>query len=192
MLCIIQDSDEDWCNESKRMSSVFGNAFVTIVASAAADCGGGLFWPVSDCDLPVTSSASSTSTENGTKITSIYSWYKDPTAEPIASRGWAFQEWKLSPRWLVFTSFGTIFDCEKIQPSVFIKYIGLYRFEPFHQDWNEYVEDFCSRDLTKPKDKLPAIEGLAENYRHRTGGKYGRTYPACGKRLYRYPYCGKW
>lgn len=47
-LCIIQGSDDtarcDWELESARMPEVYGNAFVTIVASSARDCDEGMFF----------------------------------------------------------------------------------------------------------------------------------------------------
>lgn len=36
-LCIVQDSTEDWCNESAMMPSIHGNSYFTIAASAAED-----------------------------------------------------------------------------------------------------------------------------------------------------------
>lgn len=44
-LCIVQDDADDWARESKDMVSIYRNAIVTIVASAADDTSGGCFQP---------------------------------------------------------------------------------------------------------------------------------------------------
>jgi hypothetical protein len=42
-LCIVQDSinGQDWIDESSKMASIYGNAYLTIVAEAANDCSQG-------------------------------------------------------------------------------------------------------------------------------------------------------
>ncbi|KAI0147111.1 heterokaryon incompatibility protein-domain-containing protein [Xylariaceae sp. FL1272] len=44
-LCIVQDSKEDWENESKQMGSYYGNAVLTLCASAAERSSTGIFCP---------------------------------------------------------------------------------------------------------------------------------------------------
>lgn len=43
-LCIIQDDDVDWKEESSKMASIYQNSFLTICATAAPDDEAGL-WP---------------------------------------------------------------------------------------------------------------------------------------------------
>ena len=42
-LCILQDSEDDWARESKRMAGVYGNAFCTFTAAGSAGSSGGMF-----------------------------------------------------------------------------------------------------------------------------------------------------
>lgn len=42
-LCIIQDDRDDWAKESAAMASVYGNSYLTISATAAANCSKGLY-----------------------------------------------------------------------------------------------------------------------------------------------------
>ena len=42
-LCIIQDDSADWERESSQMASIYGNSFLTIAATFAADGNGGCF-----------------------------------------------------------------------------------------------------------------------------------------------------
>ncbi|KAJ2976099.1 hypothetical protein NUW58_g8174 [Xylaria curta] len=42
-LCIIQDSDEDWAEESAKMAEIYANAFLTIAATKSKDGTGGCY-----------------------------------------------------------------------------------------------------------------------------------------------------
>ena len=42
-LCIIQDSQSDWAQESSRMGSIYGNAIFNIAATALSHCQGGCY-----------------------------------------------------------------------------------------------------------------------------------------------------
>lgn len=42
-LCIIQDSKEDWLQQSAIMAEIYSNAFVNFAATASSSCDGGLF-----------------------------------------------------------------------------------------------------------------------------------------------------
>lgn len=44
-LCIIQDDLNDWQQESAQMSTIFSHAYVTLAATSASDCQGGLLLP---------------------------------------------------------------------------------------------------------------------------------------------------
>ncbi|KUI54171.1 hypothetical protein VP1G_01651 [Cytospora mali] len=156
-LCILQreggDSDAealvDWQKESVRMHLVYGNATLTIVAAAASNsgqglmCGGGTLHPV----------------EYGQGIP-LHS-------QPLSSRAWTLQEWLLSNRLLVFTTGGIYFICNKTRNR---GQNGIYNveFTTPNSDagglWGLLIENHCSRNITNPGDKLPAISGLAQRY----------------------------
>ncbi|KAK3369591.1 heterokaryon incompatibility protein-domain-containing protein [Lasiosphaeria ovina] len=101
-LCILQDSGSDWEIESARMGAVYGNAFLTISAGAAADSEEGLFKKRSVPPGPPVEVRC-----NDSNFESIYVDYMPidtPFEVPQAtdSRAWCYQEMALSPRVLVY------------------------------------------------------------------------------------------
>src|SRR6187549_3823156 len=101
------------------MEDVYRNAFVTISAVSSSHCDGGLFEP-NTCSLASHTPAAVEDTKGN-----VRGWvklsvdrqltFKD---EPLNSRAWTFQEWILSPRLLIYTDIGAIWQCEKaFKPS---------------------------------------------------------------------------
>lgn len=99
---------------------------------------------------------------------------------PIRSRAWALQEELLADRYVI------------LEPSqVYFRYGGFVDFETGRQevldassafsggklcfksaDWQTVVRRYSARDLTQEMDKLPALSGLAHEYRDTWGGDY--------------------
>lgn len=84
MLCVIQDDEVDKLREAENAAHTFGNAAVTLVATASADIYGGLFHPQQAvlgsregrvweenawCDTPTTLAASASSRSNASSTT---------------------------------------------------------------------------------------------------------------------------
>jgi hypothetical protein len=113
-LCIVQDDENDWLQESERMGSVYANAYVTIAATSAVDGSGGLdsIRPISNwikfpCD--------------GTDEGKGYMWFTDASwtsqtdldEAPLNTRGWVFQEKTLSRRIIHFASSQVYWECKQ-------------------------------------------------------------------------------
>lgn len=176
-LCIVQGTDSlahsDWASEVRNMDRVYSNAYVTISAAAARHANDGLFTK-GRCLLPSV----------GTGGFVSISWTKAPLGfrhEPLYSRAWALQEHILSPRLLIYTRFGLVWQCDQAKLGKLIdsrnsslSKVYTYRLPDSCgvQDWNRLVEFFCSRDLSKPRDKLHAIAALAQRYHEATGDQY--------------------
>ena len=99
----------------------------------------------------------------------------------LETRAWTLQEITLSPRILWFTSSelgwscwtSTACECEPEQVSDWIEadkdYLKITSRALLNQDmgldcpaiWRNVVQNFTSRDLTVPTDRLPAVSGLA-------------------------------
>lgn len=164
-LCVIQASEEDWVRESASMDSIYGNAFLALIAANASDCGDGFFQRSVLDEAPETNNP-----RDGFP-------YEE---EPVNSRAWTLQEWELCPRRLVFASYRLIYTCdEHLRPG--------FRRDPFTgrcrtqlvpganlHTWGTLVEKYSVRKLENPDDKLPALAGLAEKFASLTEGKYGR------------------
>lgn len=155
------------------MDRVYSNAYVTISAAAARHANDGLFTK-GRCLLP--------SVRTGTYVS--ISWTEAPLGfrhEPLYSRAWALQEHLLSPRLLIYTRFGLVWQCDQAKlgkpidgrnSSLSKAYTYRLPYRCGIQDWNRLVELFCSRDLSKPRDKLHAIAALARRYHEATGDQY--------------------
>jgi hypothetical protein len=111
-LCIIQDSVEDWRNESSLMTHIYSYGLCNIAASAAQDGSQGLFFerdpfPVKQVHFRPKHGA-------GTLlITNTKSWIENSRRAPLLKRGWVFQEQMLSPRTLHFYKKQIFWYCRK-------------------------------------------------------------------------------
>ncbi|KAF2724024.1 HET-domain-containing protein [Polychaeton citri CBS 116435] len=203
-LCIIQDSDEDWENESSKMCSIYQNACVTLAAVDGLDCNTGLFVPTKgwrtvsiECALPDGSPAH----------VSIRAWsdnnlanspYRHDTTVTLPdnilhTRGWTLQEISLSPRILWFGSTELGWSCltnnahesepylpnglidEHVPPNVIQRRAVASKPSSFRECmdyWQKIIQDFTGRVLTEPRDRLPALAGLAAVFQKHFNDQY--------------------
>jgi Heterokaryon incompatibility protein (HET) len=116
-LCIIQDSIEDWENESAQMGLVYSHAWCTIAASSAKSCHDGIHLFREDrlcsCDIILYS-------DQGSRLQVSISqtpptWKKFFENNPLNKRGWTFQERELSPRILHFSADQMWWECRSVR-----------------------------------------------------------------------------
>ena len=112
-LCIMQDSREDWIQESGNMQNVYANCVLTIAASWGKGSGAGLFInrkPLNQQPCRVF--------RNGCaglyvqpKLTDVSKTARVFNPESLEKRAWAFQERVLPARVLSYRSFELQWDC---------------------------------------------------------------------------------
>ncbi|KAI1453357.1 HET-domain-containing protein [Annulohypoxylon moriforme] len=121
-MCIIQDSAEDWRDEASRMADVYGNAYITILATASANSYGGLFYRHDPLDAGHTVKRN---TGNGEAIVvevrpalehapyfaSSPFGLESSVQAPLLERSWCFQEYLLASRVLSFTQWEMLWLC---------------------------------------------------------------------------------
>ncbi|CAG8950288.1 hypothetical protein HYFRA_00006780 [Hymenoscyphus fraxineus] len=183
-LCIIQDSLEDKGRELDKMGAIYKNALLTISASSAASCKDGFLQtripnhtperfllPFRCPDETMGSVIIQSEIDEGSR-----------TLPAIDKRGWTFQERSLSPRLLIYGEQGLSFDCQagekrnggravKWKPwddwrannPIFTKHEG--DIEKLQRAWCFMVENYASRSLTFPEDKLTAISGVVGEFK---------------------------
>ena len=187
-LCIIQDSVDDWLQESARMASVYENSTVTIAADAADDSTTGFLTHYNDNlgQVSYLDSDGLTKTiymrEKGKRRgRNPYHYslsnprksrnepdFSSPFYSRLCTRAWTFQELILSPRTLRFAEelaweCRSIMACECTAHSIRSKQgISLLKRKLTDRDWKSLVEEYSRLDLTVPTDRLPALAGLAE------------------------------
>ena len=115
-LCIIQDSKEDWLQESVKMWAIYGNAFCNIAATSSSDSYGGLFHDRNGLSaLPCKIQATWHILRQG-----HYYCVDEETLErevdeaPLNARGWVLQEQALSPRILHFGAREQYWECREL------------------------------------------------------------------------------
>jgi hypothetical protein len=173
-LCIIQDDPADWDRESGKMSTVYAQALVTIIASSAISSDQGFLEHARDQSIKV----GQVETEDGTTdilARVIYDWGHHrggPQAadssytrwfDPVEGRGWTLQERLLSGRYINFTSGEVQWGCvsQRACECGQALYGKLYEPLPGADKWFRIVEEYCTRRLTYAADRLTAIAGLA-------------------------------
>ncbi|KAK3941405.1 heterokaryon incompatibility protein-domain-containing protein [Diplogelasinospora grovesii] len=120
-LCIIQDSAEDWKQQSALMCSIYNGARLTIAAAWADDCSRGLFRR----PAPRSWEVAVPSAVGGDSPPRRYLFRRTPEhpvwdakgafmlqkETPLLSRSWVFQERLLSRRVVYFTRYEVVFEC---------------------------------------------------------------------------------
>ena len=188
-LCIVQDSIKDRKANCRKMSSIYTNSTLTIANLWARDSSNGIF-----CDRnssfpfdrfnPV--HVSQESVEGQSSV-----WVRVPPTEwqyafwgsTLNKRAWVLQERVLSPATLYYWTTQMFWECRSCtasesQPkpimnldgqikSIFrdMQREGLMRHPDGHLTaWYLLIEEYTSRELTFPSDRLHAIQGLAERF----------------------------
>lgn len=109
-LCIVQDSEEDWKQQSSEMGTIYSQAAITIRAAAGSGCDHGIFAPRFKHRGP---SVKIPCVVSG-KATGECFLRRQPLngiTEPLDKRGWALQEALLAGRVLTFGSVEMTWEC---------------------------------------------------------------------------------
>ncbi|KAK3897859.1 heterokaryon incompatibility protein-domain-containing protein [Staphylotrichum tortipilum] len=111
-LCIVQDSEQDWANESRKMGDIYANSTLTISAMAASASTVGILHPDTTSPAAATPQAATldVSSENSSPLAiGIERSQRDEESldtldsnSPLTARGWTLQEYVLSPRHLFY------------------------------------------------------------------------------------------
>lgn len=180
-LCITQDCRDDWERESALMTKVYSNSGLNISAAGARDGSVGLFFPR---DEKLTSKFNMSSEES----TTPHTWFlcsvgfEQLTSMPLMRRGWAFQERVLAPRTVHFTQSQLYWECNEVHACELIPQGYFRQILPTIDfgdttlravsTWKGIVNWYSQRELTKSRDKLVAISGLARAGQSDLLGKY--------------------
>ncbi|KAK0733766.1 heterokaryon incompatibility protein-domain-containing protein, partial [Lasiosphaeria miniovina] len=184
-VCIIQGDKTDWHRESGRMSKVYGNSYVTVVAACGADPSAGLYSV--QHNRPTATRIANLRHESSDKA-----W---PLTFPLLRRAWCFQERLISPRTLFFAPGEMVFQCfdrvscecgrddasrEDTTSNIKHKHvlprlkrgIAAMSSTPSNMWWG-LIDVYSSLDITVLSDRLPALAGIAEYiHQFRPGEQY--------------------
>lgn len=115
-LCIVQDDDRDWEEESAKMAGIFSGCDLAIAASRATDCDEGFLQSRAEGRLVMSGAHRGTPlvvfTRDRTAHTSFQGAVPSPFHDlPLFQRGWCFQERLMAPRTLHFAEDELFFQC---------------------------------------------------------------------------------
>ncbi|KAK4442316.1 heterokaryon incompatibility protein 6, OR allele [Podospora aff. communis PSN243] len=195
-ICIIQDSDQDWQQQSALMGDIYGGAYITLCATASPNSDEGLYVPLFEHQQPYNIEVQgpedllySVNVETALKDSHMPPWrqsyydsFKNMSGFPVIDRAWAFQERVLSPRLLHFCS-KAYYPTKPHGPSrLLANYKGSYKRlvaavnpQPQYKrnsesQWDKVVNAYSSLHLTRDSDRLPALSGIAKREQTLRGG----------------------
>ena len=195
-LCIIQDNDDDWKEESSRMAAIYSHSHLNIAATGSSDGRGGclstrsieqtksfMISPGPEDNWPIIMVRPSFEVTHKQISDRRNSDRPDKKLVPLLSRAWVFQERHLAPRTLHFHPSEMIMECKT---KFYCECSGLNRL--FSREsrpdlrllddkqvlnmWIEVVEEFSKMSLTHESDRLPALTGVATVFRNRLKCNY--------------------
>jgi hypothetical protein len=227
-LCIIQDDEEDWNQETSQMVRIYQFSLLTVAATGAEDASKGCFLervPTSVdigplVKLPYRTKEGVISghfSVHEKHMTFADEYDRFVEKSPLLKRGWVFQERVLSRRMVHYTRGKMFFECrtsrfmDECQEGISKDGIKLGGFwgqdikakgevapkdvpKPFESPilnrWYKAVDIYSQLRLTKAKDELAAIAGVAKAFQmllsmeRRKEGKPGRDGSAVHTPLY--------
>lgn len=170
-LCIIQDSIDDWRQEAATMSDVYRNSELNISAAGAADGTDGCFFDRKDdwkCEI---SMGSGERTARYLCLPFEFEIYSLDDM-PLMKRAWVLQERLLAPRTLHFAKSQLFWECNELHACRLLPHgydnwgrnTKIQRTGDIRdalRKWKSIVTEYSMCKLTKDKDKLIAISGIA-------------------------------
>ncbi|MCJ1418445.1 hypothetical protein MMC32_004793 [Xylographa parallela] len=198
-LCIIQDSEEDWREQSALMDQVYFNSFCNIAAAHASDSRGGCFIDRNpELIAPVKVHLNWGPQPGAYYCVKCYFWTVNVSEAPLNRRAWVYQERLLAPRTLYFGETQLYWECrEKMACEAFPLQIpfqigGTNAKVNFplidgggrasrmqtqiasnaYKLWGRIVYAYTSGALSRESDKLIAISGIAARMREVVDDEY--------------------
>jgi hypothetical protein len=187
-LCMLQQNAEEFLREAPTMRDVYGNSYLSLAAVSAENYQQGLFCQrTSESASPCTTMVHWGRRPIQCTVTRADFWTGEVLAEPLYSRGWVLQERMLAPRLLHCQRRQLIWQCPSLTacealPEGLSTVIDDERRDElrwralFHRGeraltgddrsdlqeiWRQAVTSYTTCNLTKNRDKLMAIAGIA-------------------------------
>lgn len=179
-LCIIQGDDQDFRSQAPKMGEIYGNATLTIAAASATSENDHIMVQRDRKWLPFSLNMHINGMDFGELRCRRLSHAlgKEESGGnygKISSRAWTWQERLLAARTVFFTDAALKFECrchsvwegrgkDLSGPSWSAQ---LDNMTPVA--WRGLVEEFTARDITRPSDRLPAMDAVMKRIEKSTG-----------------------
>ena len=178
-LCIVQDDEMDWFREAAAMASVYGNSYITLMASRSSSSGESFLEPRW---RPVVIKEETNKYGHKLSFHLVNSRFHENSIHratnnvrhPLHKRAWVLQERSLSRRKLLFCEDQVFWECKQLATSedgqMAEKMVEKTSFTL--DEWYETVERYTACDITYDKDVLPALAGIARRFAQTNGFSY--------------------
>lgn len=191
---------QEWEQESKKMGRIYSNAKIVLAATRTLNVHEGIFQPrpkiplSNDIETPSICARRNLNHEIITSCrTKSDKWWETNIngTFPLLSRGWGFQERMLATRLVHFTPTEMVWECQNTRKcecrvveshlyaelNNMLAALRTFLSKPFdemakRQMWRELVRSYSVRKLTHIDDKLPALSGIAELFKEKSGDQY--------------------
>lgn len=193
-LCIIQEEDEvDWKQQCQIMGKVYSNAYMNVSATAFDKDEGSLLLRPSPriIQKPIEISFKTWYGINKEYVMDTELWHNEVLNAPLNQRGWVFQERLLARRILHFGTNQLAWECRQsdaletfpqglpstmcatsVSKQDFCERLEESEPKAQYSLWTELVEDYSKCKLSRAKDKLIALDGLANYFKMYLGDEY--------------------
>lgn len=192
-LCIIQDDKEDWDREAPTMGLVYGQSYLTIAATGAADGTQGCFMGRDDTSVANAVPIPATKDQPGSpqvflrkspflRRNILDDWQRDAPRQvhvghklgPLQDRAWVTQEWALSPRMIHCCRGPLVWACQETEEAEDGTELEMrFKLAPtWESEWEPLIQEYCSRGLTMTGDRLIAMQGIFDKIRERFGKEF--------------------
>jgi hypothetical protein len=183
-LCIIQNDGQDWQQEGLRMHEIYGNAYLTIVASKNRGPDEGLFSESPHHRLRDFSFTRDGGERSVLRVRRKVQHFNSADAFPLLRRGWVFQERILSRRVLHYGPQELVWECmegeececgrvdEAVRPDSNTPKKSLFALRNNPWLWNAIVSAHSALDLTRENDIFPALSGIMNKFNSAGGVRY--------------------
>ncbi|EFW99014.1 tol protein [Grosmannia clavigera kw1407] len=169
-LCIIQDSDGDWKEQSVLMADIYQNALITIAAAKAGDGSAGCYSQRDPGYLDLRTVV----------LGRVYTRKCAPSSRrlndlPLLRRGWVLQEMLLSTRVVYYMHQEVAWQCRSCYESEngnteypVDKWMGplelIHKKVPRVESWHQLISTYSALQLTFDKDRLAALASISERF----------------------------
>ncbi|KAK0482075.1 heterokaryon incompatibility protein-domain-containing protein [Armillaria luteobubalina] len=184
--CIIQDSRDDKAREIRQIHRIFHNSYLTIVAASADTVYDGFLHERRPPEPPAT--ILPFRCPEGVLGTMQLRLGQHAPANPIDERAWCLEEHMLSPRRLIYGSHTLQYECQTMHVNVngapnFVMPDNGIPFLPYHiflseippgsnspkdidMIWDRTMTLYTRRTVTWTRDRLNALAGIVEQFKH--------------------------
>ncbi|KAH8761217.1 heterokaryon incompatibility protein-domain-containing protein [Diaporthe sp. PMI_573] len=186
-LCVLQDFDKDWERESAKLDLIYSHAWFTVSALEPNHARAGIFGDAAIGGTVASTGAETSRTPTGANFSE---WKQRFQTAALNKRGWTVQERELSTRVVHFYRGEMLWECRTAQATQLFPQLQLKTFLgryfrildatsvsgsgdlSIHASWRKMIEDYTTRSLRIPGDRLSALAGIVSLMQKSTKGEF--------------------